>query len=154
MSKSEYSNFLTATLPHDLLFEWKISWGKIIVINLLNSDDVNQKFEFFKITICPKNRLILGMLRSRITNWDSFDDKWFGNEAKLSKANEVIYKDFAKVYVYEDLDTNYELFSLSWYNEFKNIQSGNLPSGLSKDKLSKILNGKLFSNLYSYIKLL
>ena len=54
------------------------------------------------------------------------------------------------IYVYEDINGLHELFSYHWDGEFKSLLEGNLPKNLTPNKLTKLLNGKLFSELYNF----
>ena len=150
--KSNINSFLTKKLPVHLQFEWYQHWGKLIVIRLENTLEKGETYEKFKISICPIEGVVLGMIKEELTEWDNNDDKWFGNEALLSEHNAELYTSSANVYVYDDLNGQNELFSYYWHGEFKYLIKGNLPKKLSILKLNKILNGKLFSKLYFFIK--
>ena len=151
-SNPDINSFLTINLPVHLQFDWDQQWGDLIVIRLDNSPDKGDTYEKFKISICPNYGVILGIPKEELTEWDTSDDKWFGNEALLSKQNTELYSSPAYIYVYKDINGLHELFSYSWKGEFKNLVDGNLPKNLTTDKLSVVLNGKLFSGLYSHLK--
>ncbi|MDC2981978.1 hypothetical protein OAZ21_01235 [Bacteroidota bacterium] len=153
-SNPDINSFLTINLPVHLQFDWDQQWGDLIVIRLDNSPDKGDTYEKFKISICPNYGVILGMPKEELTEWDTSDDKWFGNEALLSEQNTELYSSPAYIYVYKDINGLHELFSYSWKGEFKNLVDGNLPKNLTTDKLSVLLNGKLFSGLYSHLKTL
>ena len=153
-SNPDINSFLTINLPVHLQFDWDQQWGDLIVIRLDNSPDKGDTYEKFKISICPNYGVILGMPKEELTEWDTSDDKWFGNEALLTKQNTELYSSPAYIYVYKDINGLHELFSYSWKGEFKNLVDGNLPKNLTTDKLSVLLNGKLFSGLYSHLKTL
>ena len=137
-----------------LQFDWDQRWGDLIVIRLENSPDKGDTYQKFKISICPNEGVVLGMLKEELTEWDTNDDKWFGNEALLSEQNTEFYSGLAYIYVYKDINGLHELFSYCWQGKFKNLVDGNLPKNLSTDRLSMLLNGKLFSGLYTYLKTL
>ena len=151
-SYPDINSFLTKKLPVHLQFDWDQRWGDLIVIRLENSPDKGDTYQKFKISICPNEGVVLGMLKEELTEWDTNDDKWFGNEALLSEQNTELYSGLAYIYVYKDINGVHELFSYSWQGEFKKLVDGNLPKKLSMLKLNKILNGKLFSKLYFFIK--
>ncbi len=146
--------YLTSPIPDSCKFIWKLEWGRVIVIRLKNSPGNNHNYENFKMTIAPIDEIICGMLKSEITQWDNHDDQWFGNQADIGEMNKDVYSSPAKIFMYKDLETNDKLFSYHWYNKFDRLEEGQLPSNLSPDKLTKLLNGKLFSELYSCLKTL
>lgn len=146
--------YLTSPLPDSCKIIWKPEWGRVIVIRLKNSPGNNENYENFKMTIAPIDGIICGMLKSEITQWDNHDDQWFGNQAELAELNKDIYSSPAKIFVYKDFETNEKLFSYYWHSKFDRLEEGQLPPNLSSEKLTKLLNGKLFSELYSYIKTL
>ena len=146
--------YLTSPLPDSCKISWKPEWGRVIVIRLKNSTGNNDNYENFKITIAPIDGIIIGMLKSEITQWDNHDDQWFGNQAELAELNKDIYSSPAKIFVYKDFETNEKLFSYYWHNKFDRLEEGQLPSNLTPDILTKLLNGKLFSELYTFLKTL
>ena len=145
-------SFLTSPLPDSCKIIWKPEWGRVIVIRLKNSLGNNDNYENFKMTIAPIDGIICGMLKSEITQWDNHDDQWFGNQAELAELNKDIYSSPAKIFVYKDFETNEKLYSYYWHNKFDRLEEGHLPSNLTPDKLTRLLNGKLFSRLYENIK--
>ena len=145
-------SFSAKKLPTRLQFEWYELWGNLIVLRLENSPEKGDTYEKFKISISPNDRVILGMPKEELTEWDTIDDKWFGNEALLSEQNTELYSSPAYIYVYEDINGLHELFSYHWDGEFKSLLEGNLPKNLTPNKLTKLLNGKLFSGLYAFLK--
>jgi hypothetical protein len=145
-------SFLTSPLPDSCKFNWKSEWGRVIIVRLKNSPGNNTNYENFKLTIAPIDGFIFGMLKSEITKWDSHDDKWFGNQANLGELNKDVYSSPAKIFVYKDFETNDKFFSYYWHNKFDRLEEGQLPSNLTPDKLTRLLNGKLFSGLYTYLK--
>ena len=147
-------SFSAKKLPTRLQFEWYELWGNLIVLCLENAPEKGDTYEKFKISICPNDRVILGMPKEELTEWDTIDDKWFGNEALLSEQNTELYSSPAYIYVYEDINGLHELFSYHWDGEFKSLLEGNLPKNLTLNKLTKLLNGKLFSELYNFLKTL
>ena len=151
---ADINSFSTKKLPTRLQFEWNENWGNLIVLRLENALEKGDTYEKFKISICPNDDVLLGMPKDDITEWDSNDDKWFGNDALLSKQNTELYASSAYVYVYEDFNGLNELFSYHWDGEFKSLLEGNLPKNLTLNKLTKLLNGKLFSELYNFLKTL
>ncbi len=153
-SYPDINSFLTKKLPVHLQFDWDQRWGDLIVIRLENSPDKGDTYQKFKISICPNEGVVLGMLKEELTEWDTNDDKWFGNEALLSEQNTEFYSGLAYIYVYKDINGLHELFSYCWQGKFKNLVDGNLPKNLSTDRLSMLLNGKLFSGLYTHLKTL
>ncbi len=153
-SNPDINSFLTKKLPVPLQFDWDQQWGDLIVIRLENSPDKGDTYEKFKISICPNDGVVLGMPKEELTEWDTSDDKWFGNVALLSEQNTELYSSSAYIYVYKDINGLHELFSYCWEGGFKNLVDGNLPKNLSADRLSVLLNGKLFSGLYTYLKTL
>ena len=153
-SNPDINSFLIKKLPVHLHFDWDQQWGDLIVIRLENSPDKGDTYEKFKISICPNDGVVLGMPKEELTEWDTSDDKWFGNEALLSEQNTELYSSSAYIYVYKDINGLHELFSYCWQGGFKNLVDGNLPKNLSADRLSVLLNGKLFSGLYTYLKTL
>ena len=146
--------YLTSPLPDSCKISWKPEWGRVIVIRLKNSLGNNDNYENFKMTIAPIDGIIIGMLKSEITQWDNHDDQWFGNQAKIGELNKDIYSSPAKIFVYKDFETNEKLFSYYWHNKFDRLEEGHLPSNLTPDILTKLLNGKLFSELYTFLKTL
>jgi len=146
--------YFTSSLPDSCKFIWKPEWGRVIVIRLKNSIGNNHNYENFKMTIAPIDEIICGMLKSEITKWDNHDDQWFGNQAEIGEFNKDVYSSPAKIFVYKDFETNDKLFSYYWHNKFDRLEEGHLPSNLTPDILTKLLNGKLFSELYTFLKTL
>ena len=144
--------YLTSPIPYSCKFIWKLEWGRVIVIRLKNSPGNNHNYENFKMTIAPIDEIICGMLKSEITKWDNHDDQWFGNQADLGELNKDVYSSPARIFVYKDFETNDKLFSYYWHNKFDRLEEGQLPSNLTPNILTKLLNGKLFSLLYNHIK--
>ena len=151
---TDINSFSAKKLPAHLQFEWNENWGNLIVLRLENAPEKGDTYEKFKISICPNDWVVLGMPKEELTEWDTSDDKWFGNEALLSEQNTELYSSPAYIYVYEDINGLHELFSYHWDGEFKSLLEGNLPKNLTPNKLTKLLNGKLFSELYTYLKTL
>jgi hypothetical protein len=151
---TDINSFSAKKLPAHLQFEWNENWGNLIVLRLENAPEKGDTYEKFKISICPNDWVVLGMPKEELTEWDTSDDKWFGNEALLSEQNIELYSSPAYIYVYKDFNGLHELFSYCWEGGFKNLVDGNLPKNLTPNKLTKLLNGKLFSGLYNYLKTL
>ena len=146
--------YLTSSLPGSCKFFWKPEWGRVIVIRLKNSPGYNDNYKNFKMTIAPIDEIVCGMLKSEITQWDNHDDQWFGNQAEIGEFNKDIYSSPAEIFVYKDFETNDKLFSYYWHNKFDRLEEGHLPSNLTPNKLTKLLNGKLISELYTFLKTL
>ena len=151
---TDINSFSAKKLPDHLQFEWNENWGKLIVLRLENAPEKGDTYQKFKISICPNDRVVLGMPKEELTEWDTSDDKWFGNDALLSEQNTELYDSSAYVYVYEDINGLNGLFSYHWNGEFKKLLEGNLPKNFTSNKLTKLLNGKLFSELFTYLKTL
>ena len=82
---TDINSFSAKKLPAHLQFEWNEYWGNLIVLRLENSPEKGDTYEKFKISICPNDWVVLGMPKEELTEWDTSDDKWFGNEALLSE---------------------------------------------------------------------
>mgnify|MGYP001212496702 CR=1 FL=1 len=147
---TDINSFSANKLPTRLQFEWNENWGNLIVLRLGNALEKGDTYEKFKISICPNEGVVLGMLKEELTEWDTNDDQWFGNQADLGELNKDVYSSPAKIFVYKDFETNDKLFSYYWHNKFDRLEEGQLPSNLNPDKLTKLLNGKLISELYTF----
>ena len=120
---TDINSFSAKKLPAHLQFEWNEYWGNLIVLRLENSPEKGDTYEKFKISICPNDWVVLGMPKEELTEWDTSDDKWFGNEALLSEQNTELYFSPAYIYVYEDINGLHELFSYHWDCECGSEQS-------------------------------
>ena len=148
----DINSFSANKLPTRLQFEWNENWGNLIVLRLGNAPEKGDTNEKFKISICPNDGVVMVLPKGNINEGDSIDNKRFGNDAFLSEQNTELYDSSEHVYMYEDVSGQNELFPYQWNGEFNSLLESNLPKKLTPNKLTKLLNGKLFSGLYNYLK--
>lgn len=152
----DYSEFFTASYSNnsELHFPWKSEYGQLIRIRLENSPDMVDIQEYINITIDPNAKLIIGAKKD--SGAENDDEIWFGGEALLWSYNIESYESAAEVTIFKDLasfDTFFKdpYLGYTWHDQIEEIE-GELPEGLTEEDLNSILNGRLFSGLYNFIK--
>ena len=88
---TDINSFSAKKLPTRLQFDWNEHWGNLIVLRLENSPEKGDTYEKFKISICPNDGVVLGMPKEELKEWDTIDDKRFGNDAFLKALSKREY---------------------------------------------------------------
>ena len=80
---TDINSFSANKLLTRLQFEWNEHWGNLIVLRLGNAPEKGNTYEKFKISICSNEGVVLVLTKGDINEWDSIDNKRFGNDAFL-----------------------------------------------------------------------